>query len=151
MFENLEIESEERRTNPPTVKVTASPEIVALIGSAWGKQQESGDKSLGHIVKLNATPEVVEQFHAEARQACKDHEPRLKYRKLARVGKSKDEKHAYFAVSLWPVDEPEGESTEGTEDAPDSQESGETPEPTPEPAAAATEQKATTRPARARK
>lgn len=110
MFGNLTLESEERRTNAPAVKVEASPEVTALIKSAWAKQQDNGEKALGHIVGPIGDKETVERFHAEARAACNAHEPRLKYRKLARVGKSKEEDKAYFAVSLWPVDETDDEN-----------------------------------------
>lgn len=133
MFENLTVESEERRTNAPALKVEASPEVTAIVAQAWAKQQESGEKSLGHIVGPIGEAEIVDQFHAQARAACNGHEPRLKYRRLARVGKSKDETRAYFAVALWPEGEDTPESAE-----PD----GGTPE-TPE--AAVTEQKTTAR------
>ena len=113
-FGNLTLASEERRVNVST-KITASPEVVDLIDKAWAAQQEQGETSLGHSVGVGDA-ELVEQFHAEARAACNAHEPRLKYRKLARLGKSKSPENAYFSVSLWPVGETENAEPE-TENA----------------------------------
>ena len=112
MFENLTLESEERRTSPTEQKVDASPEVTAIVKQAWAKQQESGETSLGHKVGPLGDKDVVDNFHAQARSACAEHEPRLKYRKLTRVGKSKDPANAYFTVTQWPS--PEDETAEET-------------------------------------
>lgn len=123
MFEGLSLESDERRVNAPVVKVEASPEVTAIVRQAWAKQQESGEKALGHSVAVGA--DNVVEFHAQARSACNAHEPKLKYRKLSRVGKSKDPAKAYFFVELWPEkddsedasDTAENEEAEGTPEA----------------------------------
>lgn len=132
MFENLSLQSEERRISESPLKVEASPEVTALVVAAWGKQQETGDTaSLGHIVGPVGDKEAVEQFHAQARAACNGHEPRLKYRRLTRVGKSKDENKAYFAVALWPEGEDKNDTapeTPGTDSDTDSADETQAPE-----------------------
>lgn len=117
MFGNLSLDSEERRTNDPVLKVEPTPEVIAIVENAWGKQQ-AAEKSLGHIVGPIDDEELLAQFHAQARAACTGHEPKLRYRKLTRVGKSKDANKAYFAVALWDDAESEPESAEQAEKPP---------------------------------
>lgn len=106
MFGNLTVESEVRRTNAPSVKIDVDPEVTNVVKAAWGKQLEN-ERDLGHTVDLG-TEELVAAFHEHARAASAEHEPRLKYRKLGRVGKDTATTKAFFAVTKW-VEKPKVE------------------------------------------
>lgn len=99
MFDNLTVETAERRTRPPRKEAPA--EVVALIETAWENQQ-GAESATGHMVKVGA--ENVDAFHAVASLAARRREPKLTYRKVARVGEHKDPAYAYFTLAEAPAE-----------------------------------------------